>query len=183
MLSNFIQYGYIYFSHFERWPDKTRKKLTLVCNIILISIMFFPLIVVLQEADMLVVKRAQRGTHCKSSQLYSLPLLPPSSTATVLLLLRLWLATCKPYRGIFKRVCGRLSNCDSVWLLPTGSGTVTAAGKSKLHGQTSCLCLWIFSVFLIQFIAPVSPWISEDQKKESQQQHSVQIRMMSFIVV
>lgn len=60
-----------------------------------------------------------------------------------------WLATCKPHRGIFKRVCGRLSNCDSVWLLPVGSGTVTAPGKPNLCGQTSCLCLWIFSVFLI----------------------------------
>lgn len=67
-----------------------------------------------------------------------------------------WLATCKPYRGIFKRVCGWPSNCDSVWLHPVGSGTVTAPGKPKLRGQTSCLHLWVFCMFLILFIAPVS---------------------------
>lgn len=68
----------------------------------------------------------------------------------------IWLATCKPYRGIFKRVCGWPSNFDSVWLLPTGFDTVTAPGKAKLHGQTSCLCLWIHSVFLILFAGSFS---------------------------
>lgn len=97
-------------------------------------------VVVCQEVDLLVVVKAPRGKYSsKSSQLYPLPPLPPwpasGSTATVLLLLRLWLATCKPYRGIFKRVCGRPSNCDSVWLLPIGSGTVTAPGKPKLMGK------------------------------------------------
>lgn len=100
-----------------------------------------------------------------------------------------WLATCKPYRGIFKRVCGRPSNCDSVWLLPIGSGTVTAPGKPKLRGQTSCLRLWLFSVFLILFVAPVSLSLPLSlflvywEKKKSSQQCSLQIRMMSFIVV
>lgn len=77
-----------------------------------------------------------------------------------------WLATCKPCRGILKRVCGLPSNCDGVWLLSIGSGTVKVSGKSKLHGQTSDVCLWLCStrhlghwLFLLFF--QISAWVND----------------------
>lgn len=70
-----------------------------------------------------------------------------------------WLATCKPYRGIFKRVCGQPSNCDTVWLLTVASSTVAAPGKPELHGPTSALCLWLLSVCLISSSAPASMFL------------------------
>lgn len=66
----------------------------------------------------------------------------------------------QPYRGIFKRVCGGQSNCDSVWLLPVGSGTVTASGKTQTP-WANVLSLFMAFPCVSHLSLPLSPLLVE----------------------
>jgi len=103
---------------------------------------------VCQEADLVAVIKALGGiSSSKSSQLLSLPPLPPrsarGSTATVLLLVRLGWPLANPTEVFLRQSAAGRSNCDSVWRLPIGSGTVFSSGRTRSFAGKSPVSVYV----------------------------------------
>lgn len=118
------------------------------------------------------------GSCCKCSlgNIQFITALPTSSPPTMSYLrincyciaaAETWLATCKPWRGIFKRVCGRLSNCDSVWLLTVGSAQLklqanpSSMGKLLVSINGFLVCFSFYSLVPSLCLCHLSSWFTE----------------------